>query len=405
MFSIKDGAVVSVKQPLRQEDVDILHAFVGLAKKQAIYIPFDPNTFRVPADPTKYIQKKVGDVWLIFSPNVYQLFMNEYVKTDEQGRKYYMSFPALFVDYMTPLEMEYYGASQPPARPLEQQINDWKNGYQLSRMRLPNEVEKDLKVTIYVGNLGLPRVLRYNAGWYWVKHQARLLSVPAAVLSAERDVFKFYYKKPSGVVYRIPGFSSIADYIIKKKLSGEGVQNIRNMLKVFGYDIDYSTTYRTDSGNVARGPAVEESKDSYVVYIPVVRVGSLAPTPEKIGLLVVLVVIAIGFAVGVYYVYKWESEKNKGLSIYLDALNKAQEQHTSCVEACSKYPTEEERQRCLAQCGEAYAQAINEASKAWDKHKSQSPFKDVTELIKWAVVGIVVINVLPAVAESVRRRE
>ena len=393
MLVLEGDKIVAVKMPLSQADMDILRPFTGMG--QAVYIPFDPYTFEVPDNTNEFKVRQLNDVKLTFSPNVYALFMTEYVKTDQTGRRYFTSFPLLFVDYKTPQEMYYYGTTEPPERPLQMQVYDWKHGYQLSRASLPNDLEPDLKITVCVGEspiLGcIPKTYYYNRGYYWVKHQARLIDAPASLISANRDVLKIYYKKPEGVLFKIPGFSSIADYIIKRKLSSEGVAELRKLVNMFGYDLD-STPYVTDAGKTVSGPYVEDTKDGYVVYLPVVKTGSLGPE-IPVGA-IVAVIVAISFAVGVYYIYRITSKNQEAMKVYLDAVTKAQENYSTCIESCNKLPTEEERAKCRKGCQEAYNKAINESQNAWLNYIMSSGFAGIAEVLKWGVAAAIVLQAI-----------
>ena len=398
----QNGYVVAVEPPLSGPDMDLLRPFrvEYNGTTTHIYIPFDPWTWKLPTHIGNFKSRKVGDTIVWYSPNLHRLFLNEYVKADEKGNPYFTHFPVLFVDYGTPLGFTYFGTQKPPDRPLEQQVKDWRAGYQLGRRKLPNPGWSQMSIYSCVyesAKFGCLRVkqFKFPEGWYWVKHQARLIDMPATMLAGVSDVLVFTYRKPSSVVFKIPGFRSIADYLIKRKLSGEGVQKLKQILEPFGYDIDYSTPYTTKSGRRVTGPTVEESKDEYIVYLPVFKPAALA-VQVPISLVVMTIAIAVIFAVGVYALVSIQSMKNKAFRTYLYTLIDAQNNYTRCVSACNAYQDKTIRDKCLSGCRSNYQQTVNEAKKAWEKQGSQSVLGEMTDLIKWGIVAVVLINVISA---------
>ena len=391
--------VVWVYGDLTTEDMEALKPFAVPTYSTSIYIPFDPNTFTIPTDTTHFIERKIGDTRVVFSPNVYQYFMQNYVKTDSSGRRYFTEYPILVVDYNTPMGMLYSGNVRPRPRPLDQQIEDWKSGYQISRIKL----DREEYFTFFAEQYYEPRYYLHS-GYYLVKHQARLLSLPASIGEASRDVLKFYYTKPKNVLLKIPGAQTIVDYVAKHKLSNEGVQNLRKILQAFGYDIDPNATYTTDSGKTVQGITVEGNNDAYVVYIPVRKIGSLA-IQVSVEVAVMVIVAFAALAVFAYYMYKVESEENKKFKIYLDAIVKAQENYNNCTQQCYNLP-ENERPDCLRKCGEAYSTTINTAQQSWKTASQQeNVFGDIKDIIKWGTIAVIVVNVLPAFTSALRRKE
>lgn len=409
MYREVNGYVASVEPPLSGPDMDLLKPFRveynGTTKH--IYTPFNPWTWKLPAQVgDKFISRKVGDTIIWYSPNVHRAFLKHYVKADENGNPYFTQFPALFVDYGTPLAFYYVGANKPPDRDLELQFKDWKNGWQLTRRQLPNPGWSQMEITTCVKEChgpGCPtaclerKTFHFAEGWYWVKHQARLLDLPATLLVGVSDVIVFTYKKPDNIVFKIPGFSSVADYIVKRKLSGEGVRQLGEMLATFGYEVDYTASYMTKSGKRATGPVVEESGDYYYVYLPI-RKKTASLELISAGTAILLLAVAIFFAVAVYYVVSMESLKQEGMKAYLYALIDAQNNYTRCVSACNAYSDEEQREKCLLGCRGAYEKSTNEAKEAYEDWKKGvgSEFKEITELIKWGLVALVAVNVIGA---------
>jgi len=398
--------VLAVFPPLEGPDMDLLRPFSVkyLGTTTHIYIPFDPDTWKLPAQVGDFKYRKVGNVVIWYSPNVHQFFLQEYIKADRQGNPYFTEFPALLVDYGTPLGFSYAGTTKPPDRPLSVQIQDWKSGYQVGKRQLPNEGWSKMEITTcteYDPVLGCVdlKTYKFKEGYYWVNHQARLINLPATMIVGTSDVLMFTYKKPESVVFKIPGFSSIADYIIKKKLRGEGLDQVKQIVSAFGYELDYSTPYTTKGGKRVTGPCVEEVGDTYVVYVPIRKPASLG---IGIGTALLAVALATIFVVGVYAILKIESMKNESFKAYVSAVIDAQNNYIRCVSSCNAFTDKSLREKCLAGCRESYETTITEAQEAWTKYSSSSTIGEVTGLLKWGVAAIIVLKVLDLISS---RRE
>jgi len=406
-----EWCVSQVDVPLERVDIDLLAPFAGEyhGTPLHIYTPFDPNNWKIPADTSKFVGKRVGDTYAWFSPNIYRLFMEQYVKEDKEGNKYFYEFPILFVDYNTPLGFIYSGPEKPPDRPIEKQIEDWKNGYMWSRRELYEDKKMMLCVPVE-GNIVtcMPHEYRLKKGWYWVKYQARLISAPATLITGVSDVLVFAYKKPSSFIWKVPGFRSIADYLIKRKLNREGIEKINEMLAPFGYSVDYDQEYITKSGHTVRGPAVEETHDEYLVYVPVRKRGSLGPE-IGIGVVIAVVAIATAFIVGAAAIMYIQSLKHEAYKLYLAAAVEAQNNYTRCVSACNAYQDKTEREKCLSGCRNAYQSTVNMAQRAWEEYNKGSTLGEVKDILKWGVIALVVVNLArglgsgsPVIIEKVR---
>lgn len=400
VMTVRDGKIIEVKPPLNPSDSPVLALFRVGDWGTVMYVPFDPETLQIPAQvQEEYKEKVIGGIRVRYSPNVHRIFLQYYVKTDEQGRQYATMFPVLLVDYKTATHLLYAGLNKPRGRPLETQYREWKSGVMWGRFSSENL--KTHQITIcpnYNEFRGCirPQVLTLPDGWYWVGYEARLLEVPFTALMADRDVFKFYYKKPKGIVYSIPGFRSVAEYVYEHKIKGQ-IDDIQKLLAAFGLALD-STPYTTDSGEVAVGPYVEETKDGYVVYMPVRRVGGLA-LPAIPGYIVALLIILLMVAIVAVTADRMESRRSKDFKYYLNFVQSAMDSYDQCVEACNG------DEACIQRCGEIYSRAVNAAE---DGFKNTGvgftgAIGELTDLLKWGIAAVVVINLLPALSSAVRR--
>ena len=397
-----NGYITYVGPDYNGPDTALLNPFAATFRGKAvhIYTPFDPNTWKIPANTSEFIGKDVGTAYVWFSPNIYGLFLSNYVKKDEHGSAYFVNFPVLVVDYMTPVSVIYSGQDMPGPRPIDLQLKDWRSGVMWSRRRLSETitVEGCEYAEWAPGDYCLPKEFMYRAGWYWVGYQARLIDLPATLIAGVSDVLVFEYKKPNSVVFKVPGFSSVADYLIKRKLNSDGVAELKQFLSAFGYTIDEDATYVTKSGKPAHGITVEEAGDVYRIYLPVKKVGSLGPE-IGIGLAIAIVAVALSFAVTVYYLYRIQSLNTAGYKTYLAALVEAQRNYSRCVSACNAYQDDEMKRKCLAGCQNAYNTTLTEAQKAYKKWSSSSSLGELKDLIKWGVIGVIALEAVRALKE------
>jgi len=395
-----NGELLAVRPPLDVGDAVVLNLFKVSGWGTVMYVPFDPETFQIPAQVLDtYKERVIGGVKVRYSPNVHRVFLQYYVSTDEQGRQYATKFPVLLVDYNTVTRLLYAGPTKPMDRPIETQYGDWKSGVMWGRYPSENLPQRELTVCAsYDPVLGCTdlRKIYFPDGYYWVGYEARLLDMPFATLTEDWDVFKFYYKKPEGVVYRIPGFSSLAEYVYERKIKGQ-LNDIKQLLAGFGLAVDEATPYTTDSGRVVAGPYVEDTSDGYVVYMPVRRVSGLAVQVPM--WLVGLVIVAVIVAITAITAYKIESKKSENFRYYLNFVQSAQDAYNECVANCNGNET------CIRGCAEVYARTVNAAEGAFNKTGTGfgETIGELTDLLKWGIVAVVVINLLPALTSAVRR--
>jgi len=395
---VKEGKLIAVSPPLEPTDAPALNLFKVGGWGTVMYVPFDPETFQIPSQVlSTYKEKVIGDIRVRYSPNVHRIFLQYYVKTDEQGRQYATMFPVLLVDYKTATHLLYAGLNKPEDRPLETQYREWKSGVMWGRYPSSNLKTRQLQVcTRYdpvLGCMDLQTVVIPD-GYYWVGYEARLLDMPFTTLTADRDVFKFYYKKPEGIVYKIPGFSSVAEYVYERKIKGQ-IDDIQNLLAGFGLALD-PTPYTTDSGKAVTGPYVEETKDGYVVYMPVRRVGGLGlPIP---GYIVALILVALIVATVCVTFDRMESRRSENFKYYLNFVQSAMDSYDQCVESCGGDPA------CVQRCAEVYAKAVNTAEKAFQKTGTgfTETIGELTDLLKWGIAAVVVINLLPVITSAAK---
>ena len=279
-------------------------------KNTVIYTPIDPTTNKIPQKIlNKYPSKKIKEnVILSYSPNIHRMYL-------EKGK-----IPILFVNYSIVLDYHYYGKSKPPERPLEYQIEDWKNGYMWGRTPIPNSEYPESKIKQIEKELGEPIL----TGWYWVKYHARLVTLPKEIAEIERGIIKVTYVRPLTIKTIIK--SIIEDpytYFTNEKKNI--TQNLNSLLSSIGFTIDNELEYEID-GKKYRGIQIFLSNDNkyYIVYVPIVRkpeaqIIQLAPL-----IVIALIIIAISFAVGEYFITKAEiisaTEKTKREEIALNFL-------------------------------------------------------------------------------------
>jgi hypothetical protein len=393
--------ITAFDTPFTEVEARIAKCFASLLPT-TIYVPFDPETLQfVYIDRYKWKDYTAGEdrVRVSYSPNLYRALLKYYAR--REGEKLIIDkIPVLIVNYQAVTGGFWAGTERPADRPLDWQFSDWKQGYMLSRVKVPtpNCQSSEIKVTTCeewdprLGCLRLTtRTYSLAEGQWWVKYQARLLELPAGLLVADFDVIKLYYYKPKGVVYKIPGFSSIAEYLYKRKLNKTSVEQMNAVLKAFGVQVCADCSY-TIGGRAYVGPAVVEHDDHYVVYLPVKRVGAMG-LPAIPMWLIGLVIIAVMVSIVSVTLYKIESERQETLQLVISTVKSAQEQHTACYEACNSLPTEEEREKCRLACDKVYAEAIN-TSEGLFRGAAKTTFGELADLLKWGIAATVVLNVL-----------
>lgn len=375
-LAVKDDTIYAIRPPLDENDVEALNTAFNYPMGTVIYVPFDPFTFEIPDKKMDYKIRQINNHQVVYSPNVWEVLMKYYAKIEEKNGKKYLKIskiPILIVDYHTPMSASYHGEDKPPDMPIDAQYKTWKNGYMMGRVRLENKTVTIC--TYYSPRLGCLKVkkLKFADGYWWVKYEARLLEFPASMVTTTKDVFKFYYEKPKTTLRKIPGVSWVVDYIYKHKLSGDGVKELRKMLNLLGWDIDYSRTYKTDKGKTVKGPYVEETNNGYVVYIPAAKkVESLA---IQLGLevLVLVAILSLTLCVSLYLIKEIKSEENEPIVVPVQMVKEAQDNWLKCRELCDKeYPNDpKKREECYRQCNKTYADVVNAAREAQEQNKEK----------------------------------
>jgi len=388
--AMKDNTVYAVEPPLYYFDVAVLEHFT-YPMGTVIYVPFDPFTFEIPREKRDYIVREINGYRVVYSPNVWEVFMRYYAKVEEKnGKKYLVAYkiPILFVDYHTPIGAFWHGTDKPPDMPIDAQYKTWKSGYMMARVKVDNPGPYFAPATYYLAT-----------GWWWVKYEARLIDMPASLLSEDRMIIKYYYKKIPGIAYKIPGVKNIAEYIYEHKLKGDALKRIESTLATFGLQIDYSRTYKTDKGKVVKGPYVEETKDGFVVYMPVMKVGSYGP--EVPAWLVAVVIVCLTIIIASIVAYKIVVVGNKPYVEPLNATKEAMDNYLKCRQLCDKeYPNDKKgRENCYKQCADVYSKTIEEIEKLrqlLEKHEQEQH-----HMFFWPSVGLGDIGKAIAVAIGV----
>lgn len=443
---IRSGVVYGVNPPLKVGGVDVISYAFNFKSElgTVIYVPFDPYTYKIPLTKGEYKEREFDNYKIVYSPNVWEVMMKYYShKETKNGEEYLVidNIPILLVDYGTPVGANYYGTNEPKSVPIEEQYNTWKSGYMMSRVHMPNSSIKDLNVTACTswteqwGCLDF-RKLKIAEGWWWVKYEAKLMIMPPAMMTADRQVLKFYYKRVNTVLEKVPGVTTVINWVEERELSGTGVQKLRSMLRAFGLDIDYNYEYKTDSGKMVTGPHVEAIKDGYVVYLPVVRtttVASLDPAAIPMAAIyVAAIIIAIG-ALAVAFAYiadKIVSNVNKNVTIPIKKVINAQENLNNCIKECdNEYNTEYnqllqqynsgvisksefetgvnkirgEHDKCCGLCKKSYADVVNTIQKAQKEGNNifsniSSSISGFESALKWLLVVIIVVSLIRVVS-------
>lgn len=380
-----NNVVKEIVPPLQGDDGLLLNLFAAEGWGTVLYVPFDPTTNQIPPQPLdSWPEKKYGNVIVRYSPNLHRIMLQYYSTTDEKGT-YITVIPVLFVDYKTPIRALYAGTSKPADRPLDMQYQDWKSGYMRGRSYKKEDSKK-----LYCSDYGsptigcIPKEVILKAGYWWIAYEARLLELPAGLMIADSDIIKFYYKKPDGIVYKIPGFSSIAEYVYKKKIK-EQYSELQQILGAFGMTI-YAE------------PWVEETSDGYVVYMPVKRISGLA-LPAIPMWLIGLAIISVTIIVSLHYIYKIEAEKTGRFRLYINFLAQSQDAYNSCVAQCG------DNEQCIRNCSDAYNKAVNSATQMYSKYGAgiEGTIEELTELLKWVIITMLVINLLPVIMSKAER--
>jgi len=246
--------------------------------KFAIYYPFDPNKPVLTSNvmnrwPYKDYQVSDGKIRAYYSPNVHRIMLSRYTRKDKTGT-YITAIPVLLVDYGTPIRAIYYGPTRPPERDLNLQYGDWKSGYMMARVKSPSKtitVKTTDPCATKSARFGcLPKTITvelvYPSGHYWVQYKARLLELPAQLLTLDRDVLVFTYERPGE-----PGLVDKIYDAWKHKLEKDAPR-IVSILNSFGLELDESIAYEY-GGQIYRGIKVFVSEDgkTYKVFIPVRR--------------------------------------------------------------------------------------------------------------------------------------
>ena len=278
-----------------------------------VYTPLDPYKFTIPDTIQNYKLRKIKEHYYIaFSPNCYKIF-NQYDK-----------IPILFVNYTLPISYQYYGEEEPPERSIEEQYNDWKNGYMLCRFKLPNGKITEEKLEEIENTLGEP----IPRGYYWVKYHARLVEFPPELTDIYEGVIKLTYVITSPLA-TTPFIKNLYEYFTNEK--EKIAQNATNLLNSLGFKIDNNLQY-TIGNNIYKGIQILISKDNkyYEVYVPIKK----EQTAQFIQYLIIgaIIVVAICFTVSTYMIVNAvityaktkediEQEKTKQLQIKLNFLS------------------------------------------------------------------------------------
>lgn len=281
-----------------------------------IYTPLDVDTGKIPAQvpgwKKKVIKQGQGVVNVWTSPNVYEAMMRFFstkvchqrspnvpgprLPVPDVACQYVINqIPVLYVDYSTVIGWEYAGKEQPPARPLNLQLQDWENGVMLSRLRLPNSnvTEEDIKELEQKLGIKIPR------GYYWVAYQASLMQLPGSLATANRAVVAITVKdecvRVLGHKIRCPD---------PAKLLAETVNRFCSYVAPLGFVVDWSYRY-TYNGKEFTGPVIlKAGEDTYTVLVPIVRQGSL---DIPVVALVYGIVLLSALIIAYFIVAKWES--------------------------------------------------------------------------------------------------
>lgn len=379
--------IVGIKPPYSTLEAAIVNKCFKnpIQPPTVIYVPFDPETGQFYVEPryeAPWPYKVYDDRKVFYSPFLHEVMLKYYAK--QEGNTLYVDrVPVLVVDYSAVLEAQYYGTERPPDRPIDWQLADWKQGYMLSRMKPlcqnPVTVEYVDPCATRSPQFGcLPSrktaTVYFAEGWWWVKFNASLLELPAEILTTTENVFTFRYKAPKG--WKVPLLSQISEYFTKRRVKERATE----LMQLVGWKVEKIDVERT-------------SDTEYVVRVYTRKIGEMA---IQFLPLVALAIIATMFIVGAVVLYKVEAEKTERLKITISATKDLGNEYESCVDKCSSLPTDKERETCLAGCQKIYADTINTVVET----SKESTISELTDLMKWAVIGVVVINVIPALTRG-----
>ena len=385
----------------------------------SMYFPFDPNNPQLTTKvmdrwPYKEITISDGKMRAYYSPNVHKIMLEYFTGRDETGT-YLTAIPVLIVDYGTPIRAMYAGLERPPDRPLEQQLEDWKKGYMLSRMKSPN---KTITVTgvdpcaYRSPQFGcIPKTVNYTisypVGWYWVQFKARLLTLPPQLLTIDRDILIFTYERPGEADSKLVG--RIIDYLEKRKLKKD-LPTLLSLLNSAGLEVDESQVYEY-KGKLYRGIKIFVSEDgkSYEVLIPVRRKASaqlVYAIPSLLPKIVMAIVIIGSLLIIRDMVFAWKEVKLAQAKASLDKIyitRDVVEQLNKTIEEIKKLNIpDDQKAQLLNEALKYYGGTIIQLSR---DPSGESLFEGIDKYLKYAAVGagaLALLYIIPKVIKSWR---
>ena len=207
-----------------------------------------------------------------------------------------------------------------------------------------------------------------KGGVFWAL-PAVAMTVPKEVLEKGHVIMAVSFTNKGGKPF---------DKVSISQLIQQAVQAVEPVIGALGYQIDEDFSY-TIGGQEVHGYTVVISGATATVFIPVRRVSASLIAPELIPLLKLVVVAFIVAAIAATIWHVIDSIKEVQMAYYesLEEYN----------DLCAKYP-------------ELCKEGVIKPPKA-----PTTPTSDITNLVKWGIIAIVAINVLPALGEALRGGE
>ena len=374
-----------------------------------IYTPLDPDTGEIPQSSLGWKKKTIKhgnnsvNVW--FSPNVYEVMFRFFatkvchqrspnvpgprLPTPDVACQYVINkIPILYVDYSTIVGWMYAGPNQPGDRPLDLQLQDWKNGVMLSRIRLPNSNITEETIQEFERKLGI----KIPRGYYWVAYQASLMQLPGSLATADRAVVAITVgdecTKILGHKIRCPSPS---------KVLAQTVREFANYVAPLGFVVDTNYQYEY-AGHRFTGPAIVKSgDDTYTVLVPIVRQGSLAlPVVAIVYGIIILSALVLVYMM----VAKWESVQ----VIYAEAEKQRSEAYQQYINLVTNLCHDPNNPACQQALQNVTAVANASKSGGGSGGGSGGLFGDIEKLILVGAGAMLAVKLLPELLNRGERR-